>query len=241
MVRSGRGRWKRSSRNLASALRHFVILCPDLEGITMARTAVEQFLKDMGLHLSPSKTRITHTLNRYEGNVGFDFLGFHVQQYPVGQTHTGKDGHGKKLGFKTHIKPSGEAVTRHMQQLNKVMRSMRSATQRRLIGTLNPIIRGWSAYNRTVVASEVFHACDHQLYFMLSSWARRRHPNKNARWRAERYWDMQPGHKWRFAVQGKDQEDQLLDHDDTRITRHVKVQGRASPYDGNIIYWARRL
>ena len=30
-------------------------------------------------------------------------------------------------------------------------------------------------------------------------------------------------------------------HSDTRIKRHVKVRGRASPFDGNLIYWVKRL
>ncbi len=54
----------------------FVVLCSDLEGIEAARTAVETFLGDMGLSLHLTKTRITHTLHRHDGNVGFDFLGF---------------------------------------------------------------------------------------------------------------------------------------------------------------------
>ena len=44
----------------------------------------------MGLELKPSKTRITHTLQHDHEEVGFDFLGFHIQQFPVGKTHAGK-------------------------------------------------------------------------------------------------------------------------------------------------------
>src|SRR5947207_9678609 len=41
----------------------------------------------MGLHLHAHKTRFTHTLTPYEGQVGFDFLGFHIRQEPVGNSH----------------------------------------------------------------------------------------------------------------------------------------------------------
>ncbi len=220
----------------------FIILCQDLEGVTAAKATIEKYLTTMGLHLSPSKTRITHTLNKHEGNVGFNFLGFHVRQYSVGQTHTGKLRYGKKLGFTTLIKPSEEAITRHTAQLNEIVRKMTAAPQEKLLDKLNPIIRGWSMYYRTAVASHALKECDHHLYRSLESWARRRHPNKNGTWRAHRYWDMKPGHKWNFAIQdGESQGLRLVNHTDTHIIRHVKVKDRATPYDGNLVYWANRL
>jgi RNA-directed DNA polymerase len=114
------------------------------EGIKKAQAVLETWLADVGLALKPSKTKITHTLTPYEGNVGFDFLGFAVRQFPVGKTHTGKNTYGKPLGFKTIISPSKEAIKRHMEEVGKKVRKLRSASQEKLIGTLNPIIRGWA-------------------------------------------------------------------------------------------------
>jgi len=220
----------------------FVILCQDREGIEAVRPAIEEFLTDMGLHLSPSKTKLTHTLHKQGENVGFDFLGFHVQQYPVGRTHSGTLRYGKILGFKTFITPSETAVKRHLDDVNKIIRQFTSASQEKLISKISPIIRGWSLYYRSAVASEVFKACDHHLYASLESWARRRHPNKNNTWRAHRYWGMEEGHKWIFAVrQGEEAGLRLTYHTDTHITRHVKVRDCASPFDGNLRYWATRL
>lgn len=62
----------------------------------------------MGLRLKPSKTRIVHTLDAHEGQVGFDFLGFHIRQYRVGQYHT-RTFRGAP-GFKSLLKPSRDAV-----------------------------------------------------------------------------------------------------------------------------------
>ena len=61
-----------------------------------------RMVKKMGLELKPIKTRITHTLTVPEGAPGFDFLGFHIRQYPVGKSKSGKNGHGRMHGFKTH-------------------------------------------------------------------------------------------------------------------------------------------
>jgi RNA-directed DNA polymerase len=82
----------------------FVVLDENLESIQQAKEIISEWLKDMGLELKPSKTRITHTLKEYQGAVGFDFLGWTVRQFPVGKTQTGTDRYGNALGFKTIIR-----------------------------------------------------------------------------------------------------------------------------------------
>ena len=220
----------------------FVILCRSREGAEAAQAAVGQHLAGMGLRLHAEKTRIVHT-QRAEGNApGFDFLGFNVRNYPVGKSHSGKNNRGELVGQKLLIKPSKEAVKRHTAELGQVIRSMRNATQVALIKALNLKIRGWSAYYRTVVAKEVLHDCDNVVYSQLRRWARRRHPTKNAKWVARRYWAQTPGNKWDFvAREGGEIIAQLSRHDATPIRRHSKVRGKASPFDGNLTYWAQRL
>lgn len=88
--------WKGNKRNNMdnlSIIRYaddFVILHKDIEKIHECKSFIENWLKDLGLELKPSKTRISHTLQEYEGNIGFDFLGFNIRQYEVGKTHSGK-------------------------------------------------------------------------------------------------------------------------------------------------------
>jgi len=123
----------------------------------------------MGLILSPKKTRVTHTLTAVGGNVGFDFLGYTVRQFPVGKTHTGKNPVGKPLGYKTLIKPSKQAIKTHLQQMNQWLNKLKSASQKAVIGKLNPIIRGWCQYHRSVCAKKAFEACDHYLHVQLST------------------------------------------------------------------------
>jgi RNA-directed DNA polymerase len=73
----------------------------DIERIIEYKKIIENWLKDLGLQLKPSKTRISHTFNEYEGNTRFDFLGFNIRQYGVGETHTGRNTVGVPLGYKT--------------------------------------------------------------------------------------------------------------------------------------------
>jgi RNA-directed DNA polymerase len=44
------------------------------------------------------------------------------------------------------------------------MRSLRGANAGAVIKRLNPIIRGWAAYYRGVVSSEIFRALDKHLW-----------------------------------------------------------------------------
>jgi RNA-directed DNA polymerase len=216
----------------------FVVFHPTEEGVKRAKVVLEAWLKDIGLELKPSKTRITHTLMPYQGVVGFDFLGWTVRQFPVGKTHTGKAGHhGPPLGFKTLIKPSKEAVKRHLAELGEVTHLHRNRTQGQLIRELNAKIGGWTRYHRTVAAAKVFDHCEYILFRQLQQWARYRHPNKGKRWVAHKYWHVDDGKGWHFT----DQQVTLRDHPQTHIQRHVKVKGTASPYDGNLVYWSQRL
>ena len=101
----------------------FVVMHPDLAVIERAQQTANEWLAGMGLELNPSKTRTTHTLNWHNEKCGFDFLGFAVRQYPVGKTHSGKLGgmSGRRLGFKTIIKPSKVALRRHSRTLGDVI------------------------------------------------------------------------------------------------------------------------
>src|SRR5216684_2674440 len=214
-----------------------VLLHSDLEKLQQAEQKLVKWLADMGLHMNPKKTAITHTLTPYEGNVGFDFLGFAVRQFPVGKTHTGKNTYGKPLGFKTIIKPSKEAIKPHILALNHRMKKMRSYPQWKLIQELNPVIWGWSNYYRTVVSSDTYSACDRHVWFQLQSWARRRHSRKKRSWIDAKYWKQVDSRDTFCTPQGA----KLRLHRDTAIQRHEKVRGTASPYDGNLLYWSQRL
>jgi len=223
----------------------FVIFHPDKEELKKATQKITQWLKTMGLVLSPEKTRVTHTLTPSEGNVGFDFLGYAVRQFPVGKTHTGKDPTGKPLGYKTIIKPSKKAIKTHIQKTNLWMKKLKSAPQKAVIEKLNPIIRGWCNYHKVVCAKKVFQGCDSRLYAQLMEWARKRHQKKGKYWIVEKYWHHVDGKQWVFAAPVQTEEGmslvKLRSHNQTAIQRHVKVRASASPYDGNLVYWSQRL
>ena len=239
---------KHTNEQALSIIRYaddFVVLHDQLEVILKCKEIISQWLKELDLELKPNKTKITHTLNEYEGNVGFDFLGFTVRQFPVGKDHSGKTTNGKILGYKTIIKPSLEKVKAHLKKCNQVIRSSKSAPQIKVISELNPIIRGWSNYYSSVCSQEIFKYLDHINYLQLKRWAERRHPKKDKHWVANKYWHSEGNRKWIFSLKTKYQDEQRLiklkNHSETPIVRHIKVKGNKSPFDGDMVYWASRM
>ena len=223
----------------------FVILFSDKTELQKSAERVTAWLKDMGLQLSQKKTRITHTLDTCEGSVGFDFLGFTVRQFRVGKNHTGKNAHQRPLGFKTMIRPSRESVKRHTQEIGQELRKLRNAPQEKVISELNPIIRGWSNYHHWVVCTKMFGVCDKNLFAQLTRWSNARHLGK-AKKQAERKYFKRLDARTVFGTYIKDKEGNptliyVRHHADTQKEDYVKVKGEASPYDGNLLYWAKRL
>ncbi len=112
----------------------FVVMCYTRDQAQVARSQLDQWLAPKGLSFNEDKTRIVDI------DDGFDFLGFNVRRY----------------GGKLLIKPSKTAVTRFRQRLTAEVRSLRGSSALMVIVRLNPIIRGWAAYYRSVVSKEVF-------------------------------------------------------------------------------------
>jgi RNA-directed DNA polymerase len=218
----------------------FVVLHPTRAGVEKAQRIAEEWLSTTGLHLKTSKTRIAHTRHALNGQqAGFEFLGFHIRHYPTGE-HRPEKGNGgrKQLESKMFIKPSKDAIKRHHEALRDIVRAHKAAPHEALLVALNPVIRGWSMYYRGVVSKKVFASCDYHLASTLRHWAGRRHHNKSMRWVFDKYWRRSDRGRLEFSIpEGL----RLVHHADTPIKRHVKVRGQASPYDGNLPYWANRL
>ena len=212
----------------------FVILHEDLTVIKRCREIISDWLSDMGLELKPSKTKLTHTLNEIDGNVGFEFLGFHIQQHKVGTYQCANNTKGIPLGFKTLITPSKAKVKTHLIKIAEVIDAHKTAPQAALISKLNPIIRGWSNYYSTVVSKETFNKVEFLIYNKLKAWAKVRGKGNINK---DKYWRTVGDKNWCFST-----EDglELLTHNSTPIVRHTKVKGKASPFDGNWTYWSKR-
>jgi len=135
---------KRDNRVALSLIRYaddFVIIHEDLNVVLKSKEIIADWLSDMGLELKPSKTRLTHTLNKIDGNVGFEFLGFHIQQHKTGNYRAAVNPHGTPLGFTTLITSSKAKIKSHLSIIFEVIDTHKTAPQATLISSLNPLIR----------------------------------------------------------------------------------------------------
>jgi RNA-directed DNA polymerase len=184
------------------------------------KLAITAFLRERGLELSQEKTRVTHITE------GFDFLGQNVRKYPS---------RGK---LKLLIKPAKKNIHSFLEEIRKVFRKARSTTQADLIKILNPKLRGWANYHRSVVSKETFARIDHVIWHLCFTWAKRRHPSKCKEWVMEHYFKPIKGRNYRFSgfeklEDGTSQQQTLLIMSYTPIRRHVKILQPAHPYDRN--------
>ncbi|MBO0811649.1 MAG: group II intron reverse transcriptase/maturase [Microlunatus sp.] len=201
-----------------------VALCSSREQAEQVKARLAAWLEPRGLRFNEDKTRIVHL------DDGFDFLGFNVRRYSG------------NCGSKLLIKPSKAAVRRFRERLAAEMRSLLGTNVKAVISRLNPIIRGWSAYYRTVVSSTTFKRLDDYLWTLTYQWARRSHRNKPKRWIVDRYFgrfNRSRLDRWVFG--DRDTGAYLLRFGWTKIIRHQLVPGWASPDDPSLTaYWARR-
>ena len=215
----------------------FVILHRDRHSIEKAQKIAAEWLKQMGLEMKPSKTKIVHTLEEHDGQVGFDFLGFNIRQYPRSESSCIRmPKTGRPTGFTPSIRPSKESQKRLLQKTKQILKSNQAVSQIRLITLLNPVIRGWGNYYSKAVSQEVFGRLDSLIYQQLRAWANHRHSNKGRKWIVRKYWSF--SEKWEFGIRNQMKMVRLTE---IPIRRHVGLRVKKSPYDGDWIYWSQRL
>jgi RNA-directed DNA polymerase len=197
-----------------------VALCHTRHEAEQVKARLAGWLTPRGLTFNEDKTRIV-TLDD-----GFDFLGVTVRRQS-----------GKLL-----IKPSKAALRRIRERLRTEMHALRGANAAAVLYRLNPIIRGWAAYYRTVVSSKAFAMLDRYLWGLTYKWAKFGHPKKPRSWIVNRY----------FGAFNKSRQDRWVFGDRasgayrtkfawTKIIRHRMVKGRSSPDDPTLAqYWADR-
>lgn len=198
----------------------FVVICHTRDQAEQIRHRLGEWLAPRGLAFNEDKTQIVHV------DHGFDFLGFNVRRYD-----------GKLL-----IKPSPAAVRRFRRRLTVEVRALHGANAAAVIGRLNPILRGWAGYYRSVVSKEVFATVDHHLWQLLYRWALRAHPNKSRSWVVARYFGLfNPARDDRWVFGDRDSGRYARRLGWTKIVRHIMVMGTASPDDPALtLYWAGR-
>lgn len=178
-----------------------------------------EFLAESGLQLSLEKTRTTHI------SEGFDFLGQNVRKYKCGRYRQ-----------KLLIKPSKGNIKTFLWKIRQTIRKYRSIDQVSLIKIINPKVRGWANYHRSVVSKAIFAKMDYEIWKAIWSWSKRRHPKKSAKWIINRYFQRRGLRNYCFSglekqLDGSNKRYWLLHMSDVAIERHIKIKQHANPFD----------
>lgn len=174
------------------------------------KPAIEQFLKQRGLFLSETKTKITHI------DKGFDFLGQNIRKY----------------GDKLLIKPSKKSIKHFLQKVKQILVTMKAVPTVDVVDRLNPLIRGWTNYHRHIVAKKTFSYIDARIWNMIWRWAVRRHSTKSRKWIAQKYFTSKGGRNWVFhGVDKNGKQKCLITAAEKPIRRHIKIKAKANPFD----------
>jgi len=212
-----------------------VVFCKTKEDAQRAQEELSVWLAERGLTLSKEKTRIVHLTE------GFDFLGFNVRHYLCPQT--------TRTGHKLLIRPSKKSVKAVQQKLRQAWLGLKGHSIHAVLYRLNPIIRGWANYFRTMVSSRTFHKLDHWMHHRAVRYVQRTHPTKSKEWRRQRYWGrLNPDSKdrWVFGDTRPNKKTgrhhHLLRFSWFKIERHIMVKGTSSPDDASLreYWWERR-
>jgi RNA-directed DNA polymerase len=209
-----------------------VVCCYSRQQAEQVKARLAAWLAPRGLVFNEDKTQVVHL------EVGFDFLGFNLRRYRRGSQPA-----------KLLIKPSQDAVRRIRHRLADEVRGVRGSNAMVLVARLNPIVRGWAAYYRGVVSSELFSALDHYAWWLTFRWARHSHPMKSKKWIVRRYFgrfNRFRNDRWVFGARDHVLNDRgdvafLTKFSWIGIVRHQLVAGGASPDDPDLVdYWAAR-
>ena len=122
----------------------FILTGNSPQHLEKVKAKVIEFLKTRSLSINENKTRITPI------EKGFDFLGFHFREYPDGSRAKGE----KKGIFL--IKPRKKNVIKVCRKISEVTKKYPNAKPGTIIIHLNPILRGWAEYYRTVSSRDSF-------------------------------------------------------------------------------------
>lgn len=217
----------------------FVITAPKQSDIMQIKKQVEIWLsEEVGLSLSKAKMRIINSTE------GFEFLGFQL----ISRNISGQ--------YKLKIHPSNSSKQRLISKTRDIIQKNRSASSYNLINLLAPRIIGWSNYFRFAECQTDFSKMDYIIFQQIRAWVfRRKSKGLNSRTKIkDKYFPNGRTYTFRgkkyannwilvgeTLVKGQKKDNFLPKLSWVQSSKHAKIRGKASPYDGNHLYWAVRM
>lgn len=231
---------KNAKRKSLAVIRYrddFVIIHKEKSIVQEAKEEISKWLRNgPGLEFSEAKT------STVDSNEGFDFLGFSIITITRGRP-------------RVKIYPSRKSQTTLLVKVRNIIQKDRSASTYNLILTLRPVIIGWANYFRFSECQEVFHKLTHLIHQKLQAWVFRR-DTRNGRMKVKQryfpngktYYYDGTRHQDNWTLTGKQlgkkgemQEIWLPHMTWVKSKKWVKIKSDKSPFDGDNVYWAKRI
>lgn len=171
------------------------------------------------------------------GPIGLDFLSFHFYNVKCSRHRGVKNTRGVTQNFRLITRPSREAIANHKRAISIMLIELRGAPLGRVIERLSSRIRGWTWYHSVTQSTRTFSKLDEWLWNKLWIWAKRRY--RGAKRAKQKCFSVKG---WNFGYVTEDGKTFILDrHDKTKVRKFVKIKANASFYDGDLVYFSRRL
>lgn len=197
--------------------------------------------ESVGLEISEEKSKLRDARN------GFQFLGFQIILV--------RRGHALNHPYKAKIVPAKPNCLRFLEKVRNVIKKAKAWSSYDLIRFLKPIYIGWANYYRICECKDVFSKLNYMIFGMLRAWAFRRDTRNGRLITKQMYFPS--GNTYQFH--GRSYKDNWILNGATRLKngkkitnflphlnwvesiKHVKFKGNKSPFDGDYIYWGKRL
>lgn len=219
----------------------FVIIHENKHVIELCIIEVKRWLMTIGLEISEEKSLLR------DARQGFQFLGFQIILVRRGRQ--------LNQPYKVKIVPSKANCLRLLDKVRKVIGSAKAWSSYSLISVLKPICIGWANYYSFCECKDTFSKLNHMIFGMLRAWAFRRDTRNGRLNIKQKYFPT----GCTYVFHGRNYSDNWVlvgetkKNDGSKISnflphlhwvesrKHVKIIGTKSPYDGDYIYWSKRL
>nr|ACY06058.1 putative reverse-transcriptase protein [Volvox carteri f. nagariensis] len=239
-----RNRSQESKRKACGVIRYaddFVIIHENKQVIELCVTETKNWLQHIGLDINNEKSKLR------DSREGFKFLGLQIILIRRGKM----DGQ----GYRIKITPSKKNQSSLLEKVRKVIQNNRAISSYELIRILRPILIGWGNSFRYSECKDVFQRLDNKIYGMIRAWVFRRDTRNKRTEIKQRYFPSGQSYlfngrtyrdNWTLVGQTKTKKNKIIKNFLPHLnwiesTKHVKILGDSSPFDGNHVYWTKRI
>lgn len=140
----------------------------------LVKPAVNDFLQERGLTLSPEKTKIFRLCDK---DTELNFLGYTFKYQEKWRINKGVffEHHAGSRGIALY--PNKNKVLNIIKKMKSIFDAEQNSDAYNLIAKLNPIIRGWSNYFNLGNSSRYRSTVRNALYHLVWKWAHNKHKN----------------------------------------------------------------